>query len=243
VKACTNDASLPGSGLTAANLSACLHALEGAPPACASEPPECTVAGTLQGGAACNGDVQCASGVCNVSITAGAPVPFCGACLPVPVCGAGKTPCAVGTFCNGTADTASCQPIVYGKAGDACDNAFAECATGLTCDFTGASGGTCVVPAPMGGACTSGNECLVGACAQGVCVTPTYGKAGDPCNGNDQRCLVGSCAISGSGISGTCPTVIADGQPCTLGDPTTTCDTESECANGVCAGLDSMICK
>jgi hypothetical protein len=39
----------------------------------------------------------------------------------------------------------------------------------------------------------------------------------------------------GTGVAGTCPSVIADGQPCPdVTDPTTTCDTLASCIGGTC---------
>jgi hypothetical protein len=55
------------------------------------------------------------------------------------------------------------------------------------------------------------------------------------------RCLVGTCATTTDDEgAGTCPTVIADGDPCAIGidyvssADTETCDTFAQCSQGVC---------
>ena len=90
-----------------------------------------------------------------------------------------------------------------------------------------------------------------------------WASAEQACDGYRTRCFVGRCNVDGSSESpdgglalGTCPSVVADGQPCTeIGGPAPggpTCDTFGECfrsvpsnadANGTCTVLDGTICR
>jgi hypothetical protein len=50
------------------------------------------------------------------------------------------------------------------------------------------------------------------------------------------------CPFAQNSLAGTCPRVIADGEPCDLNDPTTACDTFAGCQNGTCT-LTDVLCK
>jgi hypothetical protein len=189
-------------------------------------------------------------GVCAPVVAVGAPCEgTCGAnaeCGPAPsgdstICVA-ITVVAAGGACTGSgqecAEGLVCNPsgvcAAPGGAGAPC--VFSEeCQAPLTCP-SGASGQTTCQPgAAAGAACTSSSDCQPGlGCGAGqTCVAMTWVSAGQPCNAT-ASCLVGGCPATGTTTSGTCPTVIADGQPCSEGDSTTTCDTFATCTGGVC---------
>ena len=238
VQSCAAEVGLPGSGVTASALSACAKALA-TPLGCFGQPAACEYIGTLANGAACNEGFQCTSGVCTVALITnadGSETPAsCGTCQTPDACGATLTGCTPGTTCSAT--TSSCQPIVYGAAGDTCDQQVLRCGSGLTCL---PESGVCAAPAADGAPCTSFADCQGGVCTLArVCATPTYGKPGDPCDA-ENICLVGFCPF---GDTVTCPTVIANGQPCVASDETKTCDTLSTCTDGVCVPGDSVVCK
>jgi hypothetical protein len=141
--------------------------------------------------------------------------------------------CKPGLYCNGKSK--QCVPL--GKLGDPCTGlGAAGCVTPLYC---AGSPSTCRAPGPAGTPC---NDPAVGsfgcstglACAtSGDCEPVSWGEPGDPCDGILQLCRRGSCptsAITGAPMPGACPTIIADGLPCT---DTDTCDTYSECVSGL----------
>jgi hypothetical protein len=228
---CEGLTTLPGVTFTASGLADCAKAVETMDCNAPSTPPACAgfSTGTLAGGAGCLASNQCQSASCSYSSSSDGGTPVCGSC---------DTPVANGQAC-GTPGT-SCLPN-------------AEC-----------SGGTCLVydagaptaPVAAGGACgtaTTGN-CGAGlVCSNGSCASPTYGAAGQPCDYGTKACLVGSC---GGGVvmpepdggiptpTGTCPTVIADGQPCDGSSAAATCDTYAACIGGICQATPSAtLCK
>ncbi len=162
--------------------------------------------------------------------------------------------CEPGLYCS--AQTEKCSKL--GGAGATCGEQQGQgsypggCAPPLGC----ASSSVCEV-GTVGASCLSDAVCNPGlGCvptesqASGVCAPTTWASAGQPCSQALVRCLVGSCNFGssfgpppGAGASGTCPTVIPDGQPCTVGDSSTTCDTFSECFEGKCALVDSIVCR
>jgi hypothetical protein len=66
-----------------------------------------------------------------------------------------------------------------------------------------------------------------------TCKPITYGAPGDPCDGTNAFCGAGFCNFTASpagGLpTGTCPTIVADGQPCTPAQAAV-CDTYATCA-------------
>jgi hypothetical protein len=195
----------------------------------------------------------------------------CGTCAATTPPGqscAGSTPrCAPGTECSSDVNP-TCVPIPWGAVGDTCNGATAFCNSDFTCDGTG----TCALPAAAGAACQVSQDCAsplvcagsmcgngdpVGAtctldgtgCAHGLecdpttytCAAVTFANPGDPC-GDTTLCAVGQCNVGATGGSPTCPTLVADGQPCPS-DATSTCDTFSECFGGVCSQPSGAACK
>ena len=169
----------------------------------------------------------------------------------------------VGGACGGK-DSASC------KDGLRCDFTMMKCAAlstaGGACDFDGdcatplvcGADMVCAQPKATGAACTlamdsfgnSGcarNEtcnAMTSTCAATVQVDP-----GGTCDFSSRYCKAGSCnimpgdgGISGSS-TGTCPKIIADGQPCTNSAKDSVCDEFAECLAGKCTVFDPSTCK
>jgi hypothetical protein len=119
-------------------------------------------------GGACMAGSDCADGLKCVGNT-------CGPGLPEGAdCGNTFSGCAKGLDCNGAK---KCAPIVYVKAGEACDmNRRCERGScdGFSFSSTGVTPGTCVDPLPDGAACTKGADegprCdLFAECIDGKC--------------------------------------------------------------------------
>jgi hypothetical protein len=167
----------------------------------------------------------------------------------------------------------TCVAVESGQAGARCDGAAALCAASLYCDpgshtckaAGGASApcadssrcvaglacigppgaGTCQAPAADGGGCQSDDGCAPGlVCLHERCASVTWASSGQPCGGAT-RCLVGSCRLDeASGAQhGSCPTVIADGQPCDDAGTASMCDELSFCVKGVCTLEGSAACE
>jgi hypothetical protein len=156
-------------------------------------------------------------------------------CVAVTSVGAGAT-CGPTTLCEaaGLYCNASGQCTAQGAAGAPCDEENA-CTPPLVCPLTGTTA-TCVSPGGVGASCSDDTDCTAGlACNDTThqCASATWVAAGQPCGGT-ALCLVGECTTTGNTDSGTCPTVIPDGQPCNPEDSTTTCDTFAQCTQGKC---------
>jgi hypothetical protein len=164
--------------------------------------------------------------------------------------------CQTGLYCS--ARTATCQPLA---------TAGMPCGEGTR---TAVNPGGCVAPLACGpsGTCASsvsGGPCFYDLdCGPGLgciplagidqCVPISWVGPGQPCS-DAARCLVGSCdfggffpvttAPDGGLLFGTCPTVIPDGQPCTVtaGNGATTCDTFSQCFEGTCSLVNGVECR
>jgi len=180
----------------------------------------------------------------------------------------------------------ACEAIALGDVGAACDNLAASCKTGLYCAAStgkctslaeaGAPCGVgqnwpggCIAPLACTGVCGSGAvgahctndvDCAPGlGCASGACTAITWLGPGQPC-GDTRRCLVGACGVSTAadgGVTLTCPAVVPDGQPCTIGFgvpgslEVPTCDTFAQCfapvdmpgVQGTCTVVDGFTCR
>jgi hypothetical protein len=262
---CQSGVALPGSGLTDGTLEACASAVESAGCAAGPVPAACNITGTLPAGAACNQDFQCQSGGCFQSLTPGeaGASDSCATCLPIAQLGQPcTTVCPPGATCDHSMATPTCVQVMLGDAGATCDGQALQCGTGLycnnsaTCAVLPAAGqpcttnGLCAAPAAcVGPTCeppgATGSTCEVDfTCAAGLgcgaasqtCGAVTWASAGQPC-GDLVRCLVGDCN------GGICSTVIADGQACTVGDTSSTCDTFAQCQGGTCVLQDSQVCR
>jgi hypothetical protein len=147
-------------------------------------------------------------------------------------CNESTTQCSAGLVC----DVMTQKCAAPGGAGAACDSDQA-CIAPLVCPPAASGASTCQSPVAAGAACTDDADCASGlGCTQTThqCAAVTWVSAGQPCS-DTARCLVGGCPSTGSTVGGTCPTVIADGQPCNESDSTTsTCDTFANCEGGTC---------
>lgn len=266
LQVCEGAFALPGVSVTASQLNACTSSVQAA--LCNQNQDvltACSFAGSLPGGSACNSGYQCTSGTCTL---AGANA-NCGTCATTVAeggsCLAGGTiACALGTQC----DNGTCTKIAFGGVGASCDGVALLCGADLYCDFTtqqcvappsaGApcpngycatslvcagptSARTCQAPLPTGGDCQDDTQCAAGlGCdtSSQKCAAVTWASGGEPC-GNLVRCLVESCPIGGT----TCPTIIPDGQPCSVASTTSVCDIDSSCVNGTCVLGYSVVCK
>jgi len=205
-----------------------------------------------------------ACGACVATTALGAPCKSGYACVPGAVCAAKGTGYActaivygdVGATCDDVA--AQCKTGLYCDAltmqcsapaavGGSCPQ-LGACTPPLVC--SGASGmATCQDLSPSGAPCQISAECGSGlGCSASThqCTTIQWASAGQPCKDLD-FCLVGNCPLqmgpNGPVPGGNCPAVIADGQPCKTADPSQTCDTFSECTNGVCRQPDGVACR
>jgi len=175
--------------------------------------------------ALCKVGLYCSAGTCALLGGAGA------------ACGDGGT---------GSGDPGGCEaPLGCGDPPSTCHSgsAGASCVMDQEC----AAGFGCVPTAP----CASmGQVVRIGCSTSGQCAAITWAAAGQPCSDLVQ-CLVGTCdfgngffpvsqASDGSLVQGTCPTVVPDGQPCTVAS---TCDTFAQCFQGACALLDGVACN
>jgi hypothetical protein len=144
-----------------------------------------------------------------------------------PCMGAGAPLCADGLYCSPS--TGRCA--VPGALGAPCDGVYA-CEPGLRCV------GTCEIGGCAGDLCSDDRACGPGlVCSPSGCAPFSWVSPGEVCN-HAARCVVGHCPNGG-----TCPRVVADGDPCDPADETATCDTFSRCTNGVCAVHDLPVCK
>jgi hypothetical protein len=229
----------------------------------------CTPVTTL--GSVCN-DSGCPGGsVCMTKDnTAKQPVYTCNPIVQGDVgapCDDDDTNCKPGLYC--ALHTEQCTKL--GTMGAACGegpNWYGGCQAPLSCVGTtpgsdttcqsGSTGAFCIHDTD----CAAGLGCAPGPCSQmtarigcaasGTCQAVTWGAPGDPCDGYRARCRVGTCNFGsflpvppadGGPLAGTCPGIIADGEPCDRDDPSTTCDAFSECFEGKCALVDDFDCK
>jgi hypothetical protein len=168
-----------------------------------------------------------------------------GSCAPIAFGGSGaacdnvQNQCAPSLVCNQA--THACAAL--GAMGSACGTS-SDCGGSLVCLPAPQPGTTtCQNPTGAGQTCQSDSDCGPGLGCDSVahaCASVTWASGGAVC-GPTMRCLVGSCNPAGNGPNGTCPTVIADGQPCSPNDPSQTCDTESAC-DGTCQLFGSVAC-
>jgi hypothetical protein len=251
VRYCAQRVAAPGTSGAVAAVGRCVTAIQKATPACgAVDVAACTVPpGTRAAGAPCGTAMQCASGYCvgpssNTAEGAGPPtlsfldvggLSVCGVCVDkialgqpcyrwLPQCGPGCTvlpvPCVDNAQC-GVGCPPACPVPANGTTGRCIAMALQPPATPTVFDG--------------GGPATT----LVG--------------PGVPCDIVRHVCQTGFCNFvtvppgSGAPSSGTCPTVIPDGQPCPSG-PAETCDTFAACvdptmARGCCyaGGPSAMV--
>jgi hypothetical protein len=169
--------------------------------------------------------------------------------------------CESGLWCDAFLNqSGTCR--VPGGAGAPCS--FGYCMPGLHCEGDVGVGpmatlGTCVAPAPVGGACKFTSECASDlACFDSMCAARAglnESCSGDAdcqsglfCASSSYVCLTArypgeSCADAGSGCvhslcrAGTCVDHAKAGQPCATGDDCVSGD----CRNGICK--DWQVCS
>jgi hypothetical protein len=227
--------------------------------------------GSLADGAHCGSPNQCMSDNCTAGqSTSGSAPTACGTCVAGSMCGTAvcanntvcvpngtgqscapisfgsagaacdglQTQCNPGLVCNQMSHTCA-QP---GAMGSPCVTAL-DCGDSLVCPLgPQGMGSKCQNRGLAGAACQSDGDCTADlGCddATHTCATLHWASAGQAC-GATTRCLVGSCSNSAT-ASATCPTVIADGQPCNGNDATQTCDTFATCV-GTCQILGATAC-
>ena len=202
----------------------------------------------------------------------GAVATGCGTCIGTIAvgqpCATDAGGCDPTSRCDDSAGAPACRVAVFGDAGSACDDNFEQCSQGLACDLSThvcgprrSAGATCVyssdcelplvcrgaplscqTPGQLGDACVADTDCVSTLlCSTGQCVTPSWAAPGQACGAGD-RCEYGSCVAAASAATGTCPVVVADGEPCG-GSPTTTCDLGAECIAGVCKLIGTLGCR
>jgi hypothetical protein len=166
-----------------------------------------------------------------------------GTCKPVLVV-AQSAPCDTthlcdsSSFCDGK--TKTCAPRA--DVGAAC-TLVTDCKIALAC-----SNKVCVAAKKAGDPCTidanDNTDCLAGLYCDGkvgTCRAPAIGAAGAPCDDVKTVCE-GSCVFSTAG-SGTCQTIIADGDACDATKTDQGCDTYAYCVSGKCQYYDPAACK
>ena len=102
----------------------------------------------------------------------------------------------------------------------------------------------------MGADCTTAPfSCAIGlACDVHTkkCASVGYATSGAPCGflpTGPTICTPGDCNVTDVvNLTGKCPAVIPDGQACSLGDKSKTCDEFATCDNMVCT-LAKPVCK
>jgi hypothetical protein len=258
---CANSLIAPATGVSPAQLEACVAALGTSP--CADffdniPPPACAPHGGRPLGAACAFNGQCASGFCSESRKSA-----CGQCATEPTPG---NSCA-GTTCGHGQSCVSTPPVCesVNAAGASCD-AATPCASGLNCVTpVAATAGTCQAAAEAAGATcgagTPGCSGVFGLYCGGLtgaktCMPVTYVRDGMPCgpqaDGSRAECQSGTCYVvtSGpapSGQTSACGAAASDGAACdtSLGPPCLVparCVTNGTGTTGICTVPDGQAC-
>ena len=229
----------------------CIHTLsavtcDGSTGAARDEPEPCAgvFRGTLEIGATCAFDAECATDRCMQ--TGCDPSTCCaGACVP-------QGPNAVGSACTLDRDCArtaycaldrTCHAL--GNDGATCYR-DAECADGLGCVIA-TNPGICRPLAASGTACPYGRCALVGERCNSAATCEPYARAGDSCWQDTD------CSPSGFCDAGTCANLPGPGMPCTRRcegaaycdasvqqcrarkENSAPCAADFECATGYCA--------
>lgn len=209
----------------------------------AAFPPECGVKGTLEDGASCDLNGQCASGSCYHANPDSAACGVCQAAAPVGGdCAAAD--CAFGLYC---ANTTCAKKVALG--GD-CNASSKRCIGILDCVQ-----GKCKEPLPPGAACGAVGSATCDVSKEvvckptaptdpaGTCVPFLEAKLGEPCGIDSTKltftvCSKGQCMPSET--KGTCVAHAADGEPCSTLIP---CLAPALCLDKVCTVRDPATCR
>jgi hypothetical protein len=238
-------ADAPGLSLSQATADACaagLAALDCPSFDRTAFPAECFATGTLEAGAACDLDGQCASGLCYHANLASA---ACGVCTP---------PAPLGGDCSAT----DCAPqfvcvrnkcVAKVKVGGACNVTDKPCLSLLEC-----VGGKCAAPVGVGQPCLGGTlpNCdfsqdlfCKADTTPATCVPLPFADLGQSC-GTDTAtstltlCRDSYCPGVNSLKSSKCAANVKGGQPCSAD---TTCESPYECLSGTCRVRDPKTCQ
>lgn len=283
---CAEALSLPGTGETPQQLSACSAAQSSVSCHSSQQPAACvTPTGSLADDSPCNTGAQCKSGVCVIS-NSSMVLPDGGVTTTDNTCGKCTPSVALGQACGGTS-SAQCAPggdcvgglcvaVASVDIGGAC-NGSEDCKSGLACvsqkcaalgdvgaacqfaenckDGLVCSSQKCATPVALGGACKAIDECATGlVCDSGTmkCASITLASPGGACSLKAPvvTCAIGACNVTDlAHFTGTCPTLIADGQPCDTADKTKRCGYLSSCkttgtaTTGTCTPPLATVCK
>jgi hypothetical protein len=254
---CRSALQAPGTGATPATVEACARAYDTA--SCEEidvgrAPPGCATSGSLQAGAACGDDSQCAG--------ADDPAPRPGGGLAADTGGAAEAAAARGSrrrYCQMAADEACGTCAAVGGAGDACDS-DRDCEHGLVCYFTclepvaegqPCDGMTrqcaqtlvcldyrCVRPGAEGAPCTpradscDHDEGLFCDLESAKCAHYLVAAPGSPC-GAGTLCRAGSCPPGDGTQTSRCVANAADGARCDAADGPF-CTPPARCVDGQC---------
>jgi len=173
--------------------------------------------------------------------------------------------CKPGLYCS--AQSATCVELAAAGApcGEGPHGSPGGCQPPLGCGASpstcrsGGAGASCVVDeecapgfgcVPVGPCAGPDESALIGCSTAGQCMAIAWASPGQPCN-DAVRCIVGACnygmrvtlttqSVDGGLLEGTCPAVVADGDPCTV---TSTCDSFAQCFQGTCTLIDGVACK
>jgi hypothetical protein len=167
------------------------------------------------------------------------------------------TTAAPGAPCDGyeidCGPTLTCSSITntcipFGGPGAPCTN-LDDCAYPLAC-----TKGVCTAGAALGKTCAIDPRTNQTNCAPNLgCDLTTHECAtidmavptGGLCDTQTHFCARGSCFNPGTGPTGTCPTILADGASCDSSNAfgASQCAAYSECSDGMCVHLDPSICR
>jgi hypothetical protein len=228
----------------------------------------CAFVGSLANGAPCNGGSQCQSGECSKGTLADGGTSSCGLCAPsiargqackpgdscIPgteclqgICTAyGSSdiggPCLSANDCKATLECQSQKCVALQPAGGPCTGDYL-CQQGLRC-----SQQKCTVPIAVGGDCSVAPDVCPNSTLCDTktkkCTLVAFAQKGQTCGNLSPPTLCAStldCPITDlQTMTGTCPTVLADGQPCDPKDKTTSCDLFASCRLGVCTFMPAI---
>jgi hypothetical protein len=227
----------PAAGLMPAMLSACNDEIVKSTCAdfLASALPSCRLTGSRANGARCAFSKECQSGRC-----VGGDDGQCGTCGGIASAGGAcqrRRDCAPGLVCN---SMNLCAPPIAmaGKCAGSSD-----CQKGFFC-----SGSTCAPLATKGSDKCEPDGCdldqeLICHDTKQVCVAVELARAGQECGTFENKvilCAAGTCPKpTGTATHGICPTVVAEGQPCTA---ETLCAPSTSCSQGTCRKVPPPSC-
>jgi hypothetical protein len=242
-RACTEQATSNGSGMTRDKLLACETALSAA--TCndlfGNNIPGCTFHGTFADGSPCGDNSQCTSGFCNTGGN------LCGTCEGKQPAGAAcasgsNDQCQSGLVCSSGKTCAT-----PGVVGGACDDKTQPCLTGAfctnakTCALTVEAGEKCpgaYLNLGDGTFCTNkdaqSTQIETASAGQECGLSPGTGKSATLCApGSVAACtpLNDSITLLGIPTHGMCADPVQDGFPCTV---SSACLAGAQCIAGTC---------